>query len=232
MFRSEQCQGFRTDPEPKACLGGRLEIFWDRREALLCCHCRAIEPSAKASQDSFSCTDHLQNAWISLKLFAFIIFIFPSFFSNWKENELFYLSPTFRVSGLIVCPYHFKPESFIDLQSTSILQLQTPNLAGGVRGGKNFLFPFKLLLVQTEIPFKPEGLDWSLRIKESRTDRKSGFSLELYLKRVTSDSGLLFSLLHPLQNAQIFPISPAKSLNCINMSMCLQPFFCLLCSVW
>lgn len=92
-------------------------------------------------------------------------------------------------------------------------------------GEKNFLFPFKLLLVQTEIPFKPEGLDWGLRIKENRTDRKCGFSLELDLKRVTSDSGLFFSLLHPLQNGLIFAISPAKGLNCINMCMCLQPFF-------
>lgn len=71
--------------------------------------------------------------------FLFLLFLcFLFFFFNWKGNKLFYLSPTFRVSALIVCPYHFKPESFIDLQSTSILQLQIPDLAGGV-GGKEFV---------------------------------------------------------------------------------------------
>lgn len=138
VFRSERCQGFRTDSDPNACLQGRLEILWDRREALPCWYCHVIEPSAKTSKDWFSCIDHLQNARIYPQLFIFIIFMFLFFFFNWKENKLFYLSPTSRVSALIVCPYHFKPESFIDLQSTSILQLQIPDLAGGV-GGKEFV---------------------------------------------------------------------------------------------
>lgn len=70
--------------------------------------------------------------------FLFLLFLCSLFFFNWKETKLFYLSPASRVSALTVCPYHFKPESFIDLQSTSILQLQIPDLAGGV-GGKEFV---------------------------------------------------------------------------------------------
>lgn len=144
-----------------------------------------------------------------------------SFFFKWNESKLFHLSPTFRVNFLIVCPYHFKPESFIDLLGTSILQLQIHDLAGGV----NFLFPFKLLLVQNEIPFKLKGLDWSLKIKENRTERKHGFSLELYLKRVTSGSGLFFlSLPHPTPKGYVYSSFSCKNLNCINMCMYLQSF--------
>lgn len=211
-------------PWPQCLSWGRLEILLDRREALPCWHCHAIEPSAQTTKDCFSSTDPLQNARISIQLFTFIAFIFP-FFVNWKKKpELFYLSPT-----LCECPDCLS----LSLQGRKFYRFaKYLNIAASNswfdrrgEGEKNFLFPFKLLLVQTEIPFKPEGLDWGLRIKENRTDRKCGFSLELYLKRVTSDSGFFFSLLHPLQNGLIFAISPAKGLNCINMCMCLQPFF-------
>lgn len=93
----------------------------------------------------------------------------------------------------------------------------------GRRGGGE-LFPFKQLLVQNEIPFKLKGLDWSLRIKENGTERKCGFSLELYLKRVTSDSAYSFSLLHPLAKEYVSSSFSCKSLNCINMCICLRSF--------
>lgn len=48
---------------------------------------------------------------------------------------MFYLSPT--LSELPDCPYHFNPESFIDLLGTSILQIH--DLAGE-EGGEILVF--------------------------------------------------------------------------------------------
>jgi len=85
-----------------------------------------IEPSVKTNNVWFSCIDRLQNSQIYLELFCL--------FFKQNESKLFHLSYTFRVSFLIDCPYHFKPESVIDLLGTSILQLQIHDLAGGERG--------------------------------------------------------------------------------------------------
>lgn len=48
------------------------------------------------------------------------------------KANLFHLSPTF--SELPDCPYRFKPESFMDLPGTLVLQPQIHDLAGGESG--------------------------------------------------------------------------------------------------
>lgn len=51
---------------------------------------------------------------------------------KWNESKLFHLSPTF--SELPDCPYRFKPESFMDLPGTLVLQPQIHDLAEGESG--------------------------------------------------------------------------------------------------